>query len=44
MANRVNKLYKPADLVAAIDAVQTAEVAKKLHAAGWKVVKVNDGP
>lgn len=50
---RVNKLYRPADLDAAIYAVQEAapfkiswqeagNIVKDLHKAGWKVVRVKD--
>lgn len=51
MSERVNKLYRPADLSDAIDAVQAAtkdwqtdwqhaaNIIKVLHKNGWKVVR-----
>lgn len=48
MGERVNKLYRPANLVEALEAVKNAgytddearDIIKKLYAAGWRVVYV----
>jgi hypothetical protein len=50
MSERINKLYKPAELEAAIKLVQETEFENKTseqvlidwHAMGWRLVKVDD--